>query len=83
MEKHTFGNLTSDLFDNMHHIINLWCDFPEHRQDEGYPQTWTTKQRQDFLDRVLDKSRKKFEDFGYYLHEGKLNWSPRPKKYTK
>lgn len=75
-DKHTFGNLVSPLSNHMHQLLNLWCDFPEHRTDATFPQQWSEQKQQEFIDRVVKNSRKKFDQFGYYFtSEGKLNWT--------
>jgi hypothetical protein len=84
MGKHTFCGIESTLESDLHHLINLWCDFPElKKQYPEPPQTWDETKRKEFLNTVLQHDRAHFEKLGYYLHDGKLNWSPNPKKYVK
>jgi len=76
----TFANFVVSTDHFMHTLVNLWCDFPEHRESQTMPQQWSEKEKHDFIIRVTLNSPDKFKQFGYYIHNGELNWSVRPPK---
>jgi hypothetical protein len=75
-DKHTFGNLVSKLTNHMHTLVNLWCDFPDHRPDTSNPQSWNDTKQTAFINTVLEKDKKRFD------HDGQLNWTVN-KKYLR